>query len=85
VSEASPPRVAVVDDDPTMRRLVTSILGGRGWRSSVFADAPSALEQLVRDMTHPTPERRPSALAVAQSLARVLRDQGDRDHKEETS
>jgi CheY-like chemotaxis protein len=46
VSEAAPPRAAVIDDDPTMRQLVTTILGTRGWRSQAFADAPSALEEL---------------------------------------
>jgi len=46
-------RILVVDDDPTMRRVVEMLLSGRGWTVELAADgraALAALEQRIPDL-----------------------------------
>ena len=41
--------VAVVDDDPTTRRILRHWLGAEGYERREFADAPSALAADMRE------------------------------------
>jgi CheY-like chemotaxis protein len=43
------PRVLLLDDDPSMRRLVSRLLGREGYRVDVVSDGNAALEKLERN------------------------------------
>ena len=43
------PTILVVDDEPTIRALVRSVLEGRGYRTTEAADGISALQLAVRE------------------------------------
>lgn len=47
--EARRPLVLVIDDDPTIRGLVASILDGEGYRVNVATNGHAGLEAMLRD------------------------------------
>ena len=48
MTEERPPRVLVIDDDPSVRQVVRFLLAAFGYESHTAADGPSGLVELAR-------------------------------------